>query len=48
MYPYVVYWQKKNNHHRWKCFKTEDKAKRFQKSLLNNQAHIISYLGKDI
>jgi len=48
-YSYVVYWQNKKCHYKWKCFTTEDKAKSFQKSLKNNPNYSIhSYLAKDI
>jgi hypothetical protein len=46
-YPYVVYWQNSHLYHKWKCFRTIEKAKSFQKSLKNNIYSIESYLAID-
>lgn len=47
-YQYVVYWQNKAGHCKWQCFLTEEKARAFQKALMNNEYKIYSYLAKDI
>lgn len=43
---FVLYWQNKQNHKKWQCFETEDKAIKWQKILLEQK--IRSYLAKDI
>ena len=48
-YKYVLYWQNKEGHCKWRCFATEEKARRFQKSLENNPNYpITAYLAKDV